>query len=418
MSIKKSIKALVAVLVLGILATPVFALENQFSGRFASFFEASNYSSSGTLQNDAPSANYFVQRLRLGYVAKIDDVKLVSKFEIDHNYWGNSSYVVGRGAGGALGADSINLETKNVYLDWTIPSVKLNAKIGMQGFADIFSGILFDNDMSGILLNHSYDNADASVGYFRWNDSSTDATLGRDTMDLAAIAGEVEISSALKIGGAYYYIQDDSNVYGTDGAKVHTLGMTAKMATQVANLNAFILGQTGDYKAGTDAKGYAANLGANFAVGNGTLRGDILYAAGGKNKLFVSPDLVGYYPSEMMILTPDKNATTIDNALIYGLDNNGEGAIIASVGFDLPLSQTLSASFNLGFGMVADNNGDDIATDSNEDIIGTEINFELVKKVTDNLSLAGRAAYVFLGDHNMGNLDDPYAAQLLVAYSF
>ncbi|MDZ4185902.1 MAG: hypothetical protein U1D97_13115 [Desulfuromonadales bacterium] len=427
MSMKKSMKFLVAALALAALSTPAFALEHEVSGRFASFFAVTNYSADGNLQKSAPTANWFDQRLRLGYNAKADEnVKLVTKFELDYSFWGNSSYTNGRGQGGAIGADSVNIETKNLYLDWTIPAQNLNAKIGMQGYGDAFSNIIFGSDMAGILLSHSYTNANTSVGFFRWEDAAgtgqswapypgTDLQ-GRNTQDLFVLDGQYKVSDALKVGAAYYFIKDE---LGADGeANVHTLGVTAATALGAVNVNGFLLGQFGDYNDADDAKGYAAKIAANAKVGTGTLRGDLLYVAGGSNQLYVTRDGVGYYDNEMMIISRDKNQTTIDNALVYDLNNRGEGVIMAALGFDQPFSPTLTGSANIGFAMVEDNQGALVGADPDEDYIGTEINFELVKKATDNVTLTGRAGYVVLGDHYTGNPDNPYLAQVMVAYAF
>ena len=437
MSMKKSMKFLVAALALAALSTPAFALEHEVSGRFASFFAVTNYSATGALADSAPTANWFDQRLRLGYNAKANEnVKLVTLFELDYSFWGNSSYANGRGQGGAIGADSVNIETKNLYLDWTLPCNNMNAKIGMQGYGDVFSNIIFGSDMAGVLLSHSYTNATASVGFFRWEDSagsgqggSTTASIDRpgvDTQDLFALTGQYNLDSKTKVGAAYYYIQDDA-FYDNDPttaenlvsneANVHTLGVTAATALGAVNVNGFLLGQFGDYNATDDAKGYAAKIAANAAVGTGTLRGDLLYVAGGSNQLYVTRDGVGYYDNEMMIISRDKNQTTIDNALVYELNNNGEGVIMAAFGYDQPFSPTLSGSANIGFAMVEDNQGN-AGTDPDEDYIGTEINFELVKKATDNVTLTGRAGYVVIGDHYAGNPDNPYLAQVMVAYAF
>jgi hypothetical protein len=442
MSVKKSVKVLVAMLALAAITTPAFALEHEIYGRFASFFAVTNFTADGQLKESAPTANWFDQRLRLAYNAKADEnVKLVTKFELDYAFWGNSSFSVGRNQGGAIGADSVNLETKNIYLDWTMPSCNLNAKIGMQGYDDAFSGIIFGTDMAGILLTHNYTNASSSVGFFRWNDGTgTGAGGGNDSIgvpgqnvqDLFVLDGKYNVSNNVKIGAAYYFIRDDADFDSTDpvtsvtthtnfDGKIHTLGFNAAAALGAVNINGFLLGQFGDYNATEDAKGYAAKIAANTAIGTGTLRLDALYVAGGKNKLYVTRDQNGYYDNEMMILSRDKNATTIDNALVQDLNNKGEGVFMTAIGFDQPFSPTFTASANVGFGMVADNQGDDVTTDSDEDYIGTEVNIELVKKATDNVTLSARAGYVFLGDHFMGNtgdLDNPYAANFMVAYKF
>jgi predicted outer membrane repeat protein len=426
---KKSMKFLVAALALAALSTPAFALEHEVSGRFASFFAVTNYSATGVLADSAPTANWFDQRLRLGYNAKANEnVKLVTKFELDYSFWGNSSYNTARGQGGAIGADTVNLETKNIYLDWTMPSCNMNAKIGMQGYGDAFSNIIFGSDMAGILLSHSYTNANASVGFFRWEDAAGagqgGGTLidpstgyafgeipGRNTQDLFVLDGQYNVSDTLKVGAAYYFIKDELGAAGE--ANVHTLGVTAATALGAVNVNAFLLGQFGDYNATDDAKGYAAKIAANAAVGTGTLRGDLLYVSGDGNQLYVTRDGVGYYDNEMMILSRDKNQTTIDNALVYDLNNGGEGVIMAAIGYDQPFSPTLSGSANIGYASVANNQGK-----KGIDTIGTELNVEVVKKATDNINLSARAAYVVLGDREAGNPDNPYAVMTMVDYKF
>ena len=81
------------------------------------------------LPADPGTASFFEQRVRLGYAAKFDDrLKFVSKFEIDYAYYGDSSYGVGANEGAAVGADQVNLETKNLYLDFTCPITGVNAK--------------------------------------------------------------------------------------------------------------------------------------------------------------------------------------------------------------------------------------------------------------------------------------------------
>jgi len=179
MKLRRKLPAVAAAVALtAVGATSALAIEHQFGGAFTTYWDLSNYNPSGVIQKDAPTANYFEQRVRLGYTGKAsNDLKLVTMFEFDYSFWGNNSYDnggPGRGKGGALGADTGNLETKSLYLDWNIPSQKLNAKIGMQPFDDAFKGIFVGADMAGILLNHSYTNATATAGFFRWDDSGED----------------------------------------------------------------------------------------------------------------------------------------------------------------------------------------------------------------------------------------------------
>ena len=118
-----------AVAALGCMGSTAFAMEHDFNGLlrikgdFTNFDQAGGNDASGSrkLYRSNPSKSFFYteQRARLKYTGKFsDDVKLVTQFEIDSR-WGDSSQFVARNQGGAMEADSINLETKNVYMEFS-----------------------------------------------------------------------------------------------------------------------------------------------------------------------------------------------------------------------------------------------------------------------------------------------------------
>ena len=466
----KSNKKFLAVAVAGALAAsavPALALENEFHGAFTSLYDLSNYSPVGNggdsqapeslktgLQNDAPTHNYFVQRVRLNYQAKAsDNVKLVSTFEIDYKFWGNSSYVAARNSGGALGADSVNLETKSLYLDLSFPTV-VNARIGMQPNNDAFKSVLFDADMAGLQFSRSFSNVDVSAGFFRWNDTPT-AAFGKNTRDMFTLEGKVNLSKTLKVGAAYYYIDDNrsnaptvtstvtvpgtqigtladgSPVYDTTRTVVTTTTANPANATRLSNVginaeavigpvtvNGFALKQFGHIDAARTAKGYALNAGARMKVGTGTARGEFLYVSGGNNSFHSvenGGEGGGFYDNELVILGQDKNSLTMYNAIVFDVGNAGQGVIVGSLGYDHSFSDKFTGSVNAGFASVAEN-----LTASDSDYLGTEINAEAVYKLTPNVTLSARAGYVFLGDYFEAtpSVDDPYDVKLLVKYRF
>lgn len=433
----KSSKVMAALVTLGLAATvstPAMALENQFSGSFAAYYDLSNYSATGNdgdpasvkknsqgLAKDAPTQNYFVQRARLGYTAKVsEDVKMVSKFELDYSFWGNSSYATGRNSGGAIGADSVNFETKNLYVDLNV--VKgLNAKIGMQGYNDSFKGVMFDADMAGILLSHDYEKASVTAGYFRFSDRNN-TTIGKNTNDMFALDGKYSVSKETKAGAAYYYIADNQTntaPTATNDTKVHTVGLNAETTVGPVTLNGFALAQFGDLDAAKKAKGYALNLGAKMPLASGTVRSEFLYVAGGKNELYVAnyygyTEGGGFYDAEMIMLNRDKNAKTIDTAIVYDTNNYSQGLILGSIGYDHTFSSKLSGSVNAGFAAVAKSTGP-----NSSDYLGTEINCETNYKLTPAVTLGARAGYVFLGDYFKGNsFDNPYDVKLIASLAF
>ena len=144
MSMKKRLLAVAAVSALTVAtAVPALAFENEFHGLFRVRGIIDNFNDGGggavKPSISSPTSNYIEQRARLMYIAKAnDDLKLVTHFEIDSR-WGDNSYGSNntwRNNGGGIGADQTNLETKNVYLDFNIPSTPLNVKLGIQGFDD------------------------------------------------------------------------------------------------------------------------------------------------------------------------------------------------------------------------------------------------------------------------------------------
>jgi len=430
-------------------AVPAFALENEFHGAFTAFYDLSNYTASSDfgftnnmagLQKNAPTQNYFVQRARLGYTAKVSDqVKLNTKFELDYTYWGNSSYAPNsnnggsaRNSGGALGADSVNLETKNVFLELNYPTV--NTKIGMMPYYDSFKGVLFDADMAGILFSKDYSNANVSAGFFRMFDNGS--TLGRNTYDLISLDGKYTVSKDFKVGGAYYYITDNraSNADGQNAgtliagdANVHSLGLNAEGKVGPVALSGFGMAQFGDRDDTHKAKGYALNLSAKAAVMGGTLRSDFLYVSGGKNAFYVPFTSFGgseggtFYDSEMIMLHRDKNAKTLDTAIIYNLNNFDQGVIMGTVGYDHPCTDKITSSINAGFAAVAKNNGSN--ANGKSDYLGTEVNLESNYKLTENVTLGVRGGYVFLGDYfkgadNGSTPDNPYDLKIIANLAF
>jgi len=429
-------------------ATAALAMEHQFSGAFTVYSDNSNFNGSRTgnfgynpapFDKKAPDANYIESRARLGYTAKANDnFKFVSMFELDYNYWGNSSYANSRGSGGAIGSDSINIETKWLYLDANVAK-NTNVKLGMQGFDDAFKGTFVGADMAGLLVTHSYDKATASVGAFRWDDTSTldfssnqdNSALGRQTRDFLILDGKYSVSKETRVGAAYYFMKDNTVVDST----VHMLGLNFETVAGPLNLNGFVATQLGEVEAAQkDLTAFAASLGANMKAGKGTLRCDLLYATGddgtdsSESNAWQSVTSTktrdtnesGYYANEMVILGRDKNAFTIDNAIVYDANNKNHGVLFLAAGYDLPFSDKLTGSANLGAAMTDTNRAGD--RNSNQ-YLGTEINAELVYTFTPNVTLSARGAYVFLGDFYQdaalnGTPDDPYDFKLLARYAF
>lgn len=76
----------------------------------------------------------------------------VLMFEIGTIQWGRGG-AVGRGSGGQLGADGVNVETKRAYIDFMVPNTELMFRVGIQGLAlpqYITTNPIFDNDVAAV----------------------------------------------------------------------------------------------------------------------------------------------------------------------------------------------------------------------------------------------------------------------------
>lgn len=444
MKFGKKSAILAAAALTAVSATSALAMEHQFGGAFTVYGDVSNFNGSTTpnantgifdpagQDKSAPSANHLVSRARLGYTAKAsNDLKFVSMFELDYNFWGNSSYVERRGGGAALGSDTVNIETKNLYLDANVAK-NTNLKLGMQPFDDAFKGTFVGADMAGALVAHSYDKAAATAGFFRWEDRAATA-LGRQTRDVFILDGKYELNKQTKLGAAYYLVKDNSKNFAAANQTIHVLGVNAEAEVGKVTLDGFLAAQFGEVEAvQKDLSAYAASVGAKVKAGKGTLRGDALYTSGDdgksgtKNHAWQSINNTGnysetgYYAHEMVILGRDKYATTIDNAIVMNANNADHGVIFLTAGYDQPLSSKLTGSANLGLAW----NESSRPTDKNSDkFLGTEVNAELVYKALDNVTISARGAYVFLGDFykntaTNGTPDNPYDFKLVAKYSF
>jgi hypothetical protein len=434
MHARTPLRTLAAALGLGALtaaAPAAAAITHEFSGTFTAQYVVSNFNNTPVTKNgayepeglpaDTDTANFFEQRVRLGYTAKVDDrLKFVSKFELDYAYYGDESYGVARNHGAAVGADEINIETKNLYLDWTAPGSNLNTKVGMQEYVDGFEGALIWADAAGVALARPFGAANVALGFFRLLDSGD--VPGDKTADMLTLDASYQLSEKTKVGGAYYLVADDR---GENKATVHSLGLNGKGAIGPATLNGYLLTQFGTDAADRDISAYGANAGIELPLGSGLLRSEFQYSSGDSNpnddktkSLQTFYDEYWYGSHSLALLTRDDLALTADNGVIYDLGFGGRGSMIASAGYDLPLGAKTALSCNAGMGWAVEDFGRQGST------LGTEVNVKLTQQLYEGLTLTARVAYLFLGSFYDGvaaggeNPDDPYDARIVLAYTF
>ncbi len=163
---RKYLVGLVAVLAVVALAVPSFAVEFKYGGMYRWRINASENIRDANGDVD-DTANWIDQRLRMYFdFIGSENLKVVTKWEAD-TVWGlEKTYdgMPGRHGGGDIGADAVNLEMKNVYLDFGIPNTPVRSKVGVQGLS-MLSGWIFEDDASALVFNTSFDPVKVKVGY-------------------------------------------------------------------------------------------------------------------------------------------------------------------------------------------------------------------------------------------------------------
>lgn len=470
MSIRNRLLAIAAVTALSAAtAVPAMALENEFHGMFSVRGFNSNYLSAtagriniadtaigattptgaAVAGDTAKTRNWVEQRARIFYSAKAnDDLKLVTAFELD-SYWGKGSYdnLGGRNQGGALGSDTVSLETKWVYLDFNCPITGANVKVGMQGLNDGYKGLIvgLGADAAGIVVSKAFGPASGSLGWFRLDDTNastrttTSFTNGKTTRDLLMLSGNVNVTKDVKVGASYYFLNNDnvpstlntSGISSINDYNVHILGASAAANLGPASLDAFGIYEFGTANT-THVNAFAGNVGAKVKAGPATVKMNALYVSGndtidqfGGNSFVSINNTTNAVGAEngmaalgnIWLLVRNPKESTNEQAIIAESSNRNQGLIGASVGVDLAVDKFF-ANANIGAAFTARK-----ASNTNT-YIGTEINGEVGYKLYDNMSALVRAAYVTLGDYynNKGVVGtdpaNPYEAQLVLNYTF
>ena len=95
MNFKKTVAIATAAGALAAISVPAMALENEFHGMYRAYGYVTNATSGGggfNLKEKSVTDKYIEQRARIQYIAKAsDDLKLVTHFELDTKFGGQTT---------------------------------------------------------------------------------------------------------------------------------------------------------------------------------------------------------------------------------------------------------------------------------------------------------------------------------------
>lgn len=452
MSLKKKTLAVLAAGAVMASAGSALALENEFHGMFKFMGYGGNFYNgvTATLADNAHSGTFAEQRARIQYIAKAnDDLKLVTHFELDARFGGRNTNTAGntyttKGDAGNLDADALSLETKNVYLDFNCPITKANAKVGIQPWADSYKALFLLADMSGVNVTKKFDPLTLSLGWFRFDDNTSDvatvADVGDLTSDLFVVDGKFAVNKDLTLGASYYYIENDTPVtsattVGVGGYEnLHMVGVNASIKAGPAAIDPFFAYQFGDAidATGHDISAFLAGATAKVKLGPGNLNATAIYLSGDDNTgdtdvegwKIVNTGTTYFNPANMWLLVRSaQGINTSTSVLGNDLTVQGRGLMLGTLGYEGTAGKVFYNA-NIGYAQAAEEQSGE------DEVIGTEINAQVGYKLYDNLSISAAGAYAFLGNglngtaaQTLGTLgatgaDDPYMVNLQLAYAF
>jgi hypothetical protein len=254
---KKYLMMAVAVLAVLAVAIPSFALEMKYGGMFRVRLQSNNNVTDG---NDdlMDNENYIDQRLRMYFTfVSSENLQVVTKWEADTRWGADNNGSTnfsqppnGRQGGGDVGADAVNLEMKNAYIDFAIPNTPVRMTAGVQTLT-LLSGWVVDDDFSALTATAKLDPVRVMMGYIAAKNENI-MTYSENIDDFFVNVSYADGPFKASIVGIYQYghntnVSADPGIIGnaTNVQSNYTRGAATGI---VENNNVFDLGLNFEYK--------------------------------------------------------------------------------------------------------------------------------------------------------------------------
>jgi hypothetical protein len=166
---KRLLIALVAVVAVLALVMPASAAELKFGGYYdTKLYHANNQRDADDDADD--QLDGIKTRMRLYFTAiGSENLRAVVRTEFD-DVWGNAR--LGKQGADGGSRDNSGFEIKQGYIDFNLPDTPLNVKVGIIPAKVGKSGIVYNDDTSGVALGANFDPVKVSLVYSRLNDNS------------------------------------------------------------------------------------------------------------------------------------------------------------------------------------------------------------------------------------------------------
>jgi hypothetical protein len=410
---KRLLICLVALIAVFALVMPASAAEMKVNGIWnAKAWARDNYDGDDDTDD---ATQYVTQRFRSywNWIAS-ENLKLVYKNEIDIE-WGDTGPQNGRNSGGGLSGDSVNLETKNIYLEFMVPDTPVKATLGLQGIT-LHKGWFISDDAGGARFDMNFDPVSITAYWIGVDGLEGNDSVSSDDVWQAAVSGAYKAEN-MDARLSLAYQRNDNDLTSNDVPESDDLyllmgefGMSFDMVSFdiVAATN---FGEVDSDGAGDrDYEGFMFAGSVDIALDMATITVSGAYVSG-DDEGDLDEDfqgLAGQTFSWAEIISDgysyDRNASLAQ----IGGANRPSNMYYVAAGVDLKPTDTTTIMFDVYYvGMVEDRT---IAGEE-EDEIGIEVDARLTQKIYDNLSMTIIGAYMFAEDgYGVYDPADPNAA--------
>src|SRR5918911_1920340 len=201
--------------------------------------------SGGFPTQNGPTKSFFDTRLRLywdfrpsdllrvHYRMEIGDIRFGGNSQNGSDVTGNLVPVLGPGSGGGVGADGVNVETKNIFLEFAMPFLQgLSFRGGIFGYGDRYDFNIIADDFAGFQLLYRRGDVAAHFVYLKFFEGAT-----RDNADDShwfGIDGQFQISEATRAAATFYYWLDQEH-RGTLGLTPYQYWIAGEMTSRLTS---------------------------------------------------------------------------------------------------------------------------------------------------------------------------------------
>jgi hypothetical protein len=255
--------------------------------------------SGGFPTQNAPTKNFFDTRLRLywdfrpsallrvSYRMEIGDIVFGGNVENGSDVSGNIIPSIGPGSGGGVGADGVNVETKDLFIEFEIPPLRgLSFRGGIFPYGDRYDFNILADDFAGLELRYKRGDVAAHFVYLKFLEGDT--RTNADDSDWFGIDGELRVSPSTVVASTFYF-WSDGNSQGTLDFKPYQWWLGGEITTRLTSglgpiqINGYVIYNQGEGYFGRRRgknQGFNLSLAGDLFLRLGTLGLQVQYISG------------------------------------------------------------------------------------------------------------------------------------------